>query len=428
MEDGKRQMADGKRAVEGGKGKAATVKRKLEEMLVVNTVADDPFAIDVAHHFGQVCEISDLISLKRFANSEFCPRFIQDEGRRYATGHSLDGRTVVLVSTCTGNWTRNGLAMCNLLIARAAKDNGAASVILVEPDLYYSAQDRGPRPEQGETAFVRDVRDLDKFDGQPFSSLLYAQLLRLAGVDEVVTVHNHSQSVQKFFAREFGGRFFNLSPAALFADYLVRHEVNQADPAGPGLVICGPDAGAVPFAREVHGLIEASMSRLLLRPPVGLLFMTKVRSGERKVAITPAADSPTQAGDLAGRDVIVFDDMVRTGHTITECCQVLKQYGARRVLFVVTHFHSSDEVKENLNHPAVDGIVTTNTIPAILNRDMQGRLRKKMLVLKIEKWIAGFLRKNWLGAGPCHDGPPYALDMSSKNPRWVPHEHLGDCG
>ncbi len=201
LEGGKRTMADGVRRTAGGGEKADEVRRKLEEMLVVNTVADDPFAIDVAHHFGQACEISDLISLKRFANSEFCPRFIQDDGQRYATGHSLDGRTVVLVSTCTGNWTRNGLAMCNLLIARAAKDNGAGGVSLVEPDLYYSAQDRGPRPEHGETVFARDARDLDKFDGQPFSSLLYAQLLRLAGVDEVVTVHNHSQSVQRLFSR-----------------------------------------------------------------------------------------------------------------------------------------------------------------------------------------------------------------------------------
>jgi ribose-phosphate pyrophosphokinase len=94
------------------------------------------------------------------------------------------------------------------------------------------------------------------------------------------------------------------------------------------------------------------------------------------------------------------------------------------VVFVVTHFHSSDEVKENLNHPAIDEIVTTNTLPSILNRDMQGRLRKKLLVLKIEKWIAAFLQRHCTETGTALREPLYSIDISSKNPRWRPHEHL----
>ena len=50
--------------------------------------------------------------------------------------------------------------MRNLMIAQAAKENGAAEVILVEPDLYYSAQDRGPRMDLGNTEFDRDENDL----------------------------------------------------------------------------------------------------------------------------------------------------------------------------------------------------------------------------------------------------------------------------
>jgi ribose-phosphate pyrophosphokinase len=115
-----------------------------------------------------------------------------------------------------------------------------------------------------------------------------------------------------------------------------------------------------------------------------------------------------------------MDDMVRTGSTIAGCCSLLKQAGAARVLFVVTHFYSSDEVKENLNHPAIDEIITTNTLPSVLNRDMQGRLRRKMLVLKIEKWIASFCLKNFLGQSPHAGSPLYSVDMSSKNPRWRP--------
>jgi len=158
---------------------------------------------------------------------------------------------------------------------------------------------------------------------------------------------------------------------------------------------------------------------MLIAPDIDLLLMSKNRKGERQVEIAPAEDSPLQVGQIKDRTVVVFDDMVRTGGTITECCRQLKALGARRVVFVVTHFYSSDEVKENLNTSAIDEIVTSNTLPAILNRDMQGRLRKKMLVLKIEKWIASFLRQKLTGH-PIRDGEPlYAIDMSSKNPRAV---------
>ena len=127
---------------------------------------------------------------------------------------------MVIVSTSSRTMSRNHLAMRNLLIARAAKDNGAAAVVLVEPDLYYSAQDRGPRLDQGTVAFERDLHDRKKFDGQPFSARLYAEMLKLSGVDRVVTVHNHSASVQSIFTKTFEGCFHHLLPTELYVDYL----------------------------------------------------------------------------------------------------------------------------------------------------------------------------------------------------------------
>ena len=389
-----------------------------DNFVVVGAVSDDPFAIDVSHYFGQRADISDLLALKHFANTEFCPRFITDETDMEHIGNGLCGKTVVIVSTCCGNHTRNALAMRTFMIARAAKDNGAAKVILVEPDLFYSAQDRGPRPEHGETAFARSKKDFNKFDGQPFSSLLYAQLLHTSGVDSVITVHNHSVSVQRLFTREFDGQFFNLSPAELYADYLITHGVGLSGPDAADFVICAPDDGAAPFVQEVHAALEQASSRMLLKTSPSLLLMSKVRSGERRVSIEAAPASPIKLDAIHNRDVIVFDDMVRTGSTVTECCKILKEAGARRVAFVVTHFYSSDEVKENLNHNAIDEIITTNTLPSVLNRDMQGRLRKKMLVLKIEKWIVNFLHKEFIRASSAPYKAPYSVDVSSKNPHW----------
>jgi ribose-phosphate pyrophosphokinase len=388
------------------------------KVLVVGAVADDPFAIDVAHYMGQEQDISDLLSYKRFANTEFCPRFISDETDFDHIGHGLDGKTVIIISTCCAEHTRNARAMRSFLVARAARDNGAERVILVEPDLYYSAQDRGPRPEHGQVAFQRTPEDYKKFDGQPFSSRLYAQLLHASGVDQVVTVHNHSVSVDDLFSTEFGGCYENLSPAKLYASYLARHQVMK--PAGDrsGFIVCAPDKGAAPFVRDVFRELEEHTNRMLIKSVPSLLLMDKERKSEREVLITTHRDSPISLYEIEGRDVVVFDDMVRTGSTIVECCKRLKLAGARKVVFVVTHFYSSPEVKENLNDAAIDEIVTTNTLPTILNRDMQGRLRRKMLVLKIERWIANTLRRTLFGERAHMHLPPYTIDISRKNPLW----------
>ena len=393
-------------------------------VIVVGTVSDDPFAIDVAHFFNQYAEIADLISLKSFANSEFCPRFISDEEDMSNIGRQLAGKTVVMVSTCCGGHTRNALAMRCMLVARAAKDNGAARVILVQPDLFYSAQDRGPRVEHGRPEFERSQKDFKKFDGQPFSARLYADLLKLSGVDEVVTVHNHSVSVNRLFSEVFNGRYFNLCPSEIFANYLMKGGFGLVGNSPHGLALCAPDGGAVNFVEHVFESVKDVSEGMLLPPSVDLLFMHKERSGERQVEICPRKDSPLQASELAGRDVVVFDDMVRTGYTIVECCRRLKEAGAAKVVFVVTHFYSSDEVKENLNTPFIDEIVTTNTLPPILNRDKQGRLRKKMLVLKIEKWIANFISEQYREGRSLPHKTLYAVDISSKNPRAREKEEL----
>ncbi len=382
---------------------------KLDDVVVVGNFSDDPFAIDVAFGIGQSEDVSDLISIKTFANTEFCPRFISDEADLSAIGSRLEGRTVIIVSTANRAISRNNLAMRNLLIARAAKDNGAEAVVLLEPDLFYSAQDRGPRIDQGTTTFERDVDDLKKFDGQPFSARLYAELLHLAGVDRVVTVHNHSTSVQAEFLRVFDGRFHNLIPYDIYIDYLRESNIIDYGNRGRGLALCAPDKGARDFVKEMYARLDL--------PEAKFIMLDKERSGERDVEITLHPESEAGFEEIEGHDVVLFDDMVRTGSTVVSSCEVLHKASPGRVVFAVTHFYASAEGRQKMANPALSEILTLNTLPIVLNRDVQGRLRKKMVVLKIEMWLANRLCKILdLPAGD--DQVRYQIDMSSKNPRF----------
>lgn len=378
----------------------------MDSPVVIGNASDNPFAIDIAHYFGQVVDISDIIALKDFQNSEFCPRFISDENDLDSVGGYLKNKTVIVASTSCSE-SRNAIAMRNLIIARAAKDNGSTDVVLVEPDLFYSCQDRGPREEHSYFGEERTVKDRKKFDGQPFTAKLNAELLKFAGFTRVVTIHNHSASTQALFTEEFNGQFHNLIPADLFAHYLINSDIVDSEK----IVLCAPDKGAAPFVDMVKEELHINNPRVLK--------MDKSRSGERSISMEPSHVSEIRIEDVRGKDVVVFDDMVRTGTTMVECCKQIKEFGARRIIFCVTHFHSSPESREKLSSPYVDEIVTTNTIPSILNRDTQGRLRKKITVLKLERWIVSHIDKILGKESTCSDdADPYSVDMSSKNPRW----------
>ena len=62
----------------------------MSDLIVVGSVADSPFASDIGHYLRQREDYSDLISLKSFLNTEFCPRFIVDEENWSNIGRKLN--------------------------------------------------------------------------------------------------------------------------------------------------------------------------------------------------------------------------------------------------------------------------------------------------------------------------------------------------
>lgn len=396
----------------------------MRDFLVVSNISDASFAIGVAHGLRQEEDISDLISLKEFANKEFCPRFLVENVTPENLGYNLKGKSVYIISTASHFHSRNELAMRNCLIASAAKENGADFVALVEPDLFYSAQDRGPRTESHPQ--VTDFDSRLKFAGQPWSLQLYATLLKQAGVDVVMTVHNHKPEVtERIYQEVFGGdsphglpRFINLDISHIVAHYILDSGLARISNSGEHVCFVAPDSGAVGFAsrvKEFSGLKNSVMVNI-----------EKIRKGQREVEMN-IDDEDLRL--LKGRDVFILDDMVRTGGTISASVKRLMEnedWHPNKIYFYCTHTYISPEGRENLNSSFISQFITTNTIPNILNRDDQGRLRKKTVVLKLERFIANavlycLVRKTPPGQIYNADTLPlahnlYEVDISSKNP------------
>ena len=212
------------------------------------------------------------------------------------------------------------------------------------------------------------------------------------------------------FREEFDGKFHNLIPSDIYVDYVLNSDIVDYGNQGEGLALCAPDKGAREFVKEMFSRLGLEKAKFLM--------LDKERLSEREVVIKVHDESEASLEDIEGHDIVLFDDMVRTGSTVVKSCQLLKQVKPRKTVFALTHFYASEEGRVKMANTAIDEILTLNTIPTILNRDIQGRLRKKMVVLKIEKWLALNLCRILGVPQPELGDSLYAIDMSSKNLRW----------
>ena len=395
----------------------------MNNHIIVSNVSDASFALGVGYAHSQKIDISDIIALKTFINNEFCPRFLQDHVTEETLGHGLNGKSVYIVSTHSAHHSRDELAMRNYLIASAAKENGADFVALVEPDLFYSAQDRGPRTLDHPQ--VSDFSSREKFVGQPCSAEMYAQLLKTSGVDSVMTVHNHKPDVMRKIYEKVNPEgntrnipsFLNLDIAPLIANYILRSGLVRLWNYGEHVGFVAPDDGAAEFVNRVRELSGLHNSVIVT--------FSKTRHGQRDVTVDLSEDVEL----LKGRDIFILDDMVRTGGTIAANISAIAESSRCRpanIFFYSTHATISPEARENLNSPYLNQFITSNTIPSVLNRDDQGRLRKKIVVLKIEKWIANAIRHCLEEAqlpdeiyginSVTQSDDFYEVDLSTKNP------------
>ena len=87
----------------------------------------------------------------------------------------------------------------------------------------------------------------------------------------------------------------------------------------------------------------------------------KVRHGDRDVRVA----LPDQA--VAGRQVVLLDDMASTGHTVAVAARLLLAAGAASVDVAVTHALFSGDAVQLLKDAGVGEIWSTDCIPHATN-------------------------------------------------------------
>ena len=71
----------------------------------------------------------------------------------------------------------------------------------------------------------------------------------------------------------------------------------------------------------------------------------------------------TLIGDIKGKDVIILDDMIDTGGTITMAADLMMKSGANSVRAICTHAILSGKACERIERSSLTELVVTDTIP-----------------------------------------------------------------
>lgn len=189
--------------------------------------------------------------------------------------------------------------LCRLLFfAGALKDAGAERVTAVTPYLAYARKDRRTQP------------------GDPVTTRYIAALMEAVGIDRVITLEIHNEAA---FDNAFRCHTVRLEAAEVLAAAIAD------ELGGQPVVVMSPDIGGIKRTQRFRECLVRTLTR-----DVDLAFMEKRRA-------SGVVSGEAVVGDLNGRAVIIYDDMIASGGTILRASQAAREAGARSVLVAAAH-------------------------------------------------------------------------------------------
>ncbi len=204
-----------------------------------------------------------------------------------------------------------------LIMIDAFKRSSAARITAVMPYYGYARQDRKDKPRV------------------PISSKLVADLLTAAGTDRVLTMDLHAGQIQGFFDIPVD----HLYAAPVLIEYIQSLKL-------PDLTLVSPDAGGVERARAFAKRLNADLA-----------VVDKRRTGPNEAEVMHVI------GHVAGRNVLIVDDMIDTAGTLVNTVHALRKHKSQLVMVCATHAVLSGPSIDRLSRTPLDGIILTNTVP-----------------------------------------------------------------
>jgi ribose-phosphate pyrophosphokinase len=214
------------------------------------------------------------------------------------------------------------------LAVDAARRASAKEIICIVPYLPHSRQER---------------KDAERTS---IASRLVADMLQLAGVDRLITIDLHTNSIEGFFKIPVD----HLDTSQLFAKHIRDQDYEN-------LCLCSPDFG---------GLKRIKLYKKLLNTEMAVIHKERMKANQ--------VASMEIIGDVTDKNVVIIDDMIDTAGTLCKAAELIMEKGARSVTAYTTHGLLSGPAVERIEASPLKNVFITDTVAA----DIQSTKIKKV--------------------------------------------------
>ena len=251
--------------------------------------------------------------------------------------------TFIIQSTCT---PQNKNLMELMLLADALKRSSASRITAVVPYYGYARQDRR----------IRSAR-------VPISAKVVADMFSSVGIDRVLTIDLHSESIQGFF---------DMPADNVYASKLMVDDIKDNNER-KDIVLVSPDVGGVVRTRAIAKLLDDSDLAII----------------DKRRAAVNQSEVMNIIGDIEGKVCIVPDDIIDTAGTLCNAANALKEKGAKAVKAYITHPVLSGPAIKRLEKSDIDELVVTNSIPL----SQEAQKCSKIRVISLGSTIAECIKR-----------------------------------
>ncbi|XP_050501451.1 ribose-phosphate pyrophosphokinase 2-like isoform X2 [Diabrotica virgifera virgifera] len=258
------------------------------------------------------------VETKKFSNLETCVEI----------NESVRGEDVYIVQSGSGNVNDNLMEL--LIMIHACKIASSSRVTAVIPCFPYARQDKKDKSRA------------------PISAKLVANMIAVAGADQIITMDLHASQIQGFF---------DIPVDNLYAEPAVLAWIKQHIVDWKNSIIVSPDAGGVKRVTSIADKLNVEFA-----------LIHKERKRANEIA------SMVLVGDVRDKIAILVDDMADTCGTICTAADKLMNAGANKVYAILTHGILSGPALSRIEAAPFEQVVVTNTIPQEENMKICSKL------------------------------------------------------
>lgn len=308
------------------------------------------FALNSTKEFGE--QISNQLEVSLSKHEEF---FFQDKEPYCASLENVRGCDVFVVQSLYSDEFESvsDKVMKMFVMAGSLKDASAKRITFICPYLSFSRQDRKTHSRA------------------PITTKIFAMLMESVNVNRLLTLDNHSPTAIQ--------NAYRLNVDLLESKNLMSHWASLNVPHD-NLVVLSPDSGGLSRADR----FKSKLSKHLVKEHIGIACMHKTHEGNN-------IQGHGIMGDVVGKSVLIYDDIISSGKTILECVKAVKSHGAKEAFVFAAHGLYVGSANEYLDNDFLKVIVTTDTIKPF--RLYNENINKKLVIINTTGLFAEAIRR-----------------------------------